>query len=290
MSSHPLVLGLLLGIGLSLIYSSFWARPEGRGHTASRSLTDRLRDDIVAAGWPNLTPPRVGILCALSGLLIGSLTHALTQAPAVALIFGAIACWLPLAMIRSRARSRRALLRDVWPDVVDHIASAIRAGMALPEALIQLGERGPDELRPAFVAFGHDYRASGKFSASLDLLKDRLSDPVGDRIVEALRIARDVGGSDLGRLLRELSGFLRDDARTRAELEARQSWTVNAARLAMAAPWLVLALLCTRAESLAAYRRPGGLVVLVIGAVVSLVAYRLMRSLGRLPAEGRVLT
>ena len=40
-------------------------------------------------------------------------------------------------------------------------------------------------------------------------------------------------------------GFLREDARTRAELETRQSWTVNAARLAVAAPWAVLAMLST---------------------------------------------
>ena len=40
--------------------------------------------------------------------------------------------------------------------------------------------------------------------------------------------AREVGGTDLGRLLSTLSGFLRDDARTRAELLARQSWSVNA--------------------------------------------------------------
>ena len=60
---------------------------------------------------------------------------------------------------------------------------------------------------------------------------------MGDRLVESLRIAREVGGTDLGHLLRTLSGFLREDARTRAELETRQSWTVNAARLAVAAPW-----------------------------------------------------
>src|SRR5690606_42152168 len=62
------------------------------------------------------------------------------------------------------ARRRRTRLRDVWPDVVDHVSSAVRAGLALPEALVQLGERGPAELRPAFLEFAHDYRATGRFS------------------------------------------------------------------------------------------------------------------------------
>jgi tight adherence protein B len=188
-----------------------------------------------------------------------------------------------------RARRRRSVLRDLWPDAVDNIASGVRAGLALPEALSQLGQRGPGELRPAFLAFAEDYRATGRFHECLDRLKERLGDPVGDRLVESLRIAREVGGSDLGRLLRTLSAFLREDARTRAELETRQGWTVNAARLAVGAPWLVLALLATRGESVQAYGTPIGTAVLLAGAGVSVAAYRIMLHIGRLPEDERVL-
>jgi tight adherence protein B len=172
---------------------------------------------------------------------------------------------------------------------VDNLASGVRAGLSLPEALGQIGQRGPEPLRAPFTAFARDYRLTGNFGDALDALKERLADPVADRLCEALRVTREVGGSDLGRLLRGLSAFLREDARTRSELEARQSWTVYAARLAVAAPWLVLALLASRPESVAAYNRPAGTAVLTIGAVVSLVAYRLMVMIGRLPEEQRVL-
>jgi tight adherence protein B len=180
-------------------------------------------------------------------------------------------------------------MRDVWPEVVDNLASGIRAGMSLPEALGQLGERGPEAVRPAFRAFAQDYRASGRFSDCLDTLKARLADPVADRIVEALRITRDVGGTDVGRLLRTLSDFLREDARTRGELEARQSWTVNAARLAVAAPWIVLAMLATRGANAAAFNTPTGVTVLAMGGAATVIAYRIMVRLGRLPVEARVL-
>ena len=207
----------------------------------------------------------------------------------IAACFAVMATAAPVALVRRRARQRRARLRDLWPDAVDNITSAVRAGLALPEALAQLGERGPEELRPPFRRFAADYRLTGRFADCLDQLKDRLSDPVGDRLVESLRIARDVGGTDLGRLLRTLSGFLREDARTRAELEARQSWTVNAARLAAAAPWIVLAMLSTNPESVAAYASPLGAAVLAVGAVVTVVAYWSMMRLGRLPEDHRVL-
>ena len=102
-------------------------------------------------------------------------------------------------------------------------------------------------------------------------------------------MAREVGGSDLGRLLRTLSAFLREDARTRAELETRQGWTVNAARLAVAAPWIVLGLLSLRPEAVDAYNSTAGLVVLAVGGGLCLVAYRVMVRIGRLPEEERVL-
>ena len=144
-------------------------------------------------------------------------------------------------------------------------------------------------MRPAFAAFGRDYLASGRFGASLDALKARLADPVGDRVVEALRMARDVGGGDLGRTLRSLSRFLRDDARTRSELEARQAWVVNGARLAVGSPWIVLLVLSFQPEVIVRYRSTAGVFVLGVGAVACLVAYRLMVRIGRLPEERRVL-
>jgi tight adherence protein B len=82
---------------------------------------------------------------------------------------------------------------------------------------------------------------------------------------------------------------LRADARTRGELEARQSWTVNAARLAVAAPWIVLALLGTRPEAAQAYNSVAGTLVLATGGVCSIAAYRLMIRIGRLPDDPRVL-
>jgi tight adherence protein B len=182
------------------------------------------------------------------------------------------------------------MLAEVWPDAVDNLASAVRAGMSLAEALSGLADRGPEPLRDAFGLFARDYQLSGRFEECLDRLKARLADPVGDRVVEGLRVAREVGGGDLGRLLRNLSGHLRDDARTRAELEARQSWAVNGARLAVAAPWLVLLLMCFQREVIARYASPAGVVVLVIGGVVCVVAYRVMLRIGRLPVERRVMS
>lgn len=281
--------GLVLGIGLFCIWWSFWPRSESPAAPRKAGPVSRLSDELTQAGFDAMTWRSLLGACVMAFVVVFLVFAGTTKVMPVAFCFALMAGYAPIVLVRMRARKRRSVMRDLWPDIVDNIGSAVRAGLALPEALSQLRIRGPEELRPAFSSFAEDYRATGRFQECLDRLKERLSDPVADRLIESLRIAREVGGSDLGRLLRTLSSFLREDARTRAELETRQGWTINAARLAVAAPWIVLAMLSSRPGSLQAYSRPAGVLVLAIGGVLSLVAYRVMVRIGRLPEEGRVL-
>ncbi len=280
------LLGMLGGAGLLLIWWSAWEKPES---VRRRSRTSRLEDLLRSAGIEKVSAAGLLASCLGVGVFTTLAFFAVTGSWPISGCFGLFGGWLPMAMVRWRARKRTAVLRQLWPDVVDHLRSAIRAGLSLPEALIQLGDKGPAELRHVFVDFGSDYRSGGQFDPSLTRLKDRLADPVADRIVEALRLTREVGGTDLGRLLGTLAEFLRESARTRSELEARQSWTVNAARLAVAAPWIVLVLLASRPEAVMAYNTPLGAAVLLGGLAVSLVSYAIMLRIGALPEEQRVL-
>jgi len=169
----------------------------------------------------------VQVLCSL---VAGVLVVALTSTLAVAASFAVFAFFAPIMVLRRMRRRRQVALRELWPEAVDNMASAVRAGMSLPEGLSALALRGPEPLRPPFARFSAAYRATGRFGECLDALKDDLADPVGDRVCETMRVAREVGGSDLGTVLRTLSELLRSDARTRSELETRQGWVVNAAR------------------------------------------------------------
>ncbi|MGA8209559.1 MAG: type II secretion system F family protein [Nocardioidaceae bacterium] len=281
------VLGLGVGLGLLLVWTSVTVPRSG---PVTPPRVGRTRQLLDRAGLAGTTVGSLWTLCAASATVAFAAIEVLSRTATVALVFAALAGYLPVAVLTGRARSRQRELAEVWPEAVDNLASAVRAGLSLPEALTQLGQRGPEPLREPFTAFGVDYQVTGRFADSLDRLKRRLADPVGDRVVEALRIAREVGGGELGGLLRNLSGFLREDARTRSELESRQAWTVNGARLAVSAPWLVLFLLCFQREVISRYASAAGLVVLVSGAALCLVAYRLMVRIGRLPTERRVLS
>jgi tight adherence protein B len=279
------LVGLGVGIGLLLVWTAFAFPPPVR-----QRRTPQLVELLQRAGIGSVSPASFGFLCALCGIGAFVVILLVSETLPVAVVFGAMAGYLPLAVVQGRARRRQREFAEVWPEAVDNLASAVRAGLSLPEALTGLGTRGPEPLRDSFVQFGLDYQVTGRFHDCLDRLKERLADPVGDRVVEGLRVAREVGGGDLGRLLRNLSSYLRDDARTRSELESRQAWTVNGARLAVAAPWLVLLMMCFQGDVVARYGTPTGVVILAVGAAVCVVSYRLMIRIGRLPVEKRILS
>ena len=281
------LLGLLLGLGILLVWRS-GSRAPARA-PARDGWQERTAELLAQAGIEGIAPGQLLGASVSLGVVVGVLVLGTSHVPVIALAFGGFAALLPYALVRRRRAQRAVELRELWPDAVDNLASGVRAGLSLPEALTALGVRGPEQLRSPFRRFGEDYRATGRFNESLNTLKANLSDPVGDRVVEALRMAREVGGTDLGRLLRTLSSFLREDARTRAELETRQGWTVNAARLALAAPWLILLLLSTKPQAVEAYNTPAGAFVLLVGGGVSFLAYRVMLRIARLPVERRVL-
>lgn len=283
------LVGLLLGCGLVLVWLALRGAPVPEPRRSKTPLRNWLAELLHRAGADQVTPGALLGLCGGLGLFVGVIMLAVSGVAVVAVVFAGFAAYGPVALMRGRARRSLRERAEVWPDVVDDLASGVRAGLSLPEALTRVGERGPVQLRAVFTDFGNRYQRTGRFGAALDALKADLADPVGDRVVEALRVARDVGGGDLGALLRSLSGFLRADLGTRSELEARQSWTVNAARLAVAAPWAVLLLMSFQRDVVGRYASLTGAIVLLGGAGVCLVAYRLMVRIGRLPVEQRVL-
>lgn len=195
--------------------------------------------------------------------------------------------WVPLAIRRSAEARRNRLARAAWPDAMSYLIASVRAGISLPEALAALADV-PSPLAHGFGAFRSTHRATGSFGSSLDRMRIALDDPVADRVAAALTIAHEVGGGDLVRVLEALVSQLRREGHIRAEVEARWSWTVSAARLAAAAPWLVLALMLTQPEGAHAFSSAGGKTVLLTGSLATLVGYRWMLRIARLPEEARL--
>ena len=275
---------VLAGIGLALIFNGVTGPTrETRGR-----ILQPLDSLIAEAGLRRLTSRRFLLAAALATAVVFLLVAGVTTSIVVAASAAMLSVGLPIGLLRSRRDRRRRRFREAWPDAIASLVAAVRSGVSLAEACISLTDRGPEELKPGFHAFAATYRATGSFTAALERLRIYLSDPIGDRVVLALKVAGEVGGSDLVRVLRAFGDFIREDLRARREIQARWSWTVTAARVAAAAPWLVLIMMSTRPEAAAAFDSSAGLLVIACGGLATFAGYRLMLRAGRLPEERRL--
>ena len=280
------ILGLTLAAGILLTLAPWLWPPRARRAEAPQrdGTVARL---LQAAGFGHATTGHLASISLAAAAVAGAVIWLVTALPAFAAVAAVAGFFAPAGWLRGRARRLQKSRRQMWPDVCDLLVASVRSGMSLPDAVSALGEVGPPSLRPAFSAFSSDVSASGHFDSSALRLKARLADPVADRIIEALRMARHVGGTELTSVLRALSASVRAEAALRAEIEARQSWIRGAAVLGVVAPWVILGLLALRPEGAAAYSSPEGVAVILLGAAVSVVAFRLMVGIGRLPEPRR---
>lgn len=279
------VWGALLAAGVLLVVSP-WVWPV-RAPQPRRERTGRLVRLLEAAGMSRTSPTVVVVGSGICAVVAAAVVWLLTQVTAMAAVAATAAALVPISWLKARRSRLLRTRRGLWPDVCDLLIASVRAGMSLPDAVAALRDSAPAPLRPAFGSFARDLAASGHFDSSVQRLKLTLADPVADRIIETLRMARQVGGTELTAVLRSLSASVRADASVRAEVDSRQSWIRGAAILGVAAPWVILALLSFRPEGAAAYGSPQGVILIVATAIVSVVAYRLMIRVGRLPEQRR---
>ncbi|MDP9166667.1 MAG: secretion system protein, partial [Actinomycetota bacterium] len=143
-------LGLLCGIGLLLVWRALAYPPRAPRDGGWQDATGEL---LRQAGIEGVTPAQLVLASLGLGLTVAVVVLGTSRVPIIALAFGGFAGVLPLNLVRRR-RIRRAMdLRELWPEAVDNLASGVRAGLSLPEALGQLAVRGPEPLRPAFERF-----------------------------------------------------------------------------------------------------------------------------------------
>lgn len=189
-----------------------------------------------------------------------------------------------------RNRSARAAdqLLGVWPEVTDHLISGLHSGMSLSEALTGLATRGPLLLRPHFLSFHKELLRTGDFGQAVEVLRAQFSSHGSDQIFEAILLAKSLGGSELLQIFRTLGEFLRQDLAVRKEIEIKHGWIKNSAHLSAAAPWLLLLLLSSQPATARAFNQPSGVAILLVGLLLTGLAYFWMGRLGQMPKSPRV--
>ena len=218
--------------------------------------------------------PLAAICCAfISYLLLQLLCQ--TVVISLPLSFGAGA--IPWIKSSAQNRKKQKLIQDAWPEALDHINSAIKSGVSISQALANLAERGPIVLSPFFREYKSQVSTTGNLELALRNLCLSTQDPVLKRLTQTILLVRQVGGAQVGSVLRTFTTFLRNDLTAKREIEMRHGWIANTARIASCAPWLLLIFLTFQPQTRTAYNTPIGAIVVLGGSLLIGVAYLWMR-------------
>lgn len=228
--------------------------------------------------------PGVFLLGSLAAALLAALMiNALVEVPALAVAAGCAGGWLPVACVKRRRDSGRHERERAWPAVLSQLADALEAGIAFPAAVALASQSGPTALRAELAAFHSRQRTAGLADA-LDALAAG-GERTAQTVVMLLRAGLlDLPAGGLAPVLRELSTVLADrlEARERARSRAR-SLQAEATILALSPIVLLLLVGVASPTYLDAYKTPAGTAVAILGGLMILGCYVMMRRLGRIP-------
>jgi tight adherence protein B len=293
-----LLLALLAGFGTYLVYSAVALGWRGLGPAPApdaarvRSRVGaRCRDWLRQAG---LEEVNTGEFLAVVALLFAAgavAAWALFGGPLPALIAGGFSASFPLATYRSRRERRRSEARDAWPRLIEELRLLTGSlGRSVPQALFEVGRRGPADMRGAFAAAEREWLITTDFDRTVATLKSRLGDATADATCETLLIAHQVGGSDLDRRLAALAEDRIQDLQGRKDALAQQAGVRFARKFVLVVPLGMALAGMSIGAGRSAYQTPLGQLAVVIGLASIAVCWIWAGRLMRLPDEQRVFS
>ena len=253
-----------------------------------RSLNQRLHGLLLQAGLDAVSPIQFLSASAIVGFLAMIPAAAIFGFGLSTLLIGGCAATTPAAIWRKRRAKARAIARESWPRFIEELRVLTGSvGRSIPQALLEVGLRGPVELRSAFQAAQREWSLTTDFERTIHVLKERLADPTADATFETLLVATQVGG-DIDSRLEALAEDRRQDLLGRKEADAKQA----GARLARIFVILVPAGMALAGLSVgngsAAYRSPMGQFLVSVGIALIIACWLWASRIMRLPEAERV--
>jgi tight adherence protein B len=281
--------------GTFLLYTAVVFRWQGFGLGPSLRLPrhprHRAREWMVQAGLADVrTSEFIGVVLAIgaAAALAGWVVFG-GVGPAIALF--ATGASAPVASYRFRRTQRRARSNEAWPRMIEEIRLRTGSlGRSVPQAVFEVGARGPDELRPAFDAAQREWQLTTDFDRTLAVLKEQLADPTADATCETLLVAHQVGGADLGRRLTALAEDRMADVQGRKDARAKQAGARLARSFVILVPVGMALVGLQIGEGRAAYGTPHGQAMILVAIGLIAGCWVWAGQIMRLPTTERVFS
>lgn len=231
---------------------------------------------------------QVFLICTCTLAIFGFL-RLITNSTSISGAIATLATAVPFVINKQRAANAIRTREMCWPETIDSLVSALQSGVSISDAVISLSDHCPAPLKPSFSRIKAGLLSGKTLDEVLLREKEKLDSAISDQVFETLIIAKEFGGKDSNNALRLLSEFLRDDIDVSEEIRTKFGWIRNSAVLASAAPWILIVLLSSQKSTVSAFATNTGVGVLILGVIMTALAYLWMERVGRLPEMARAL-
>jgi tight adherence protein B len=178
------------------------------GHQSKLSSVKMLASLLERSGYRH-TVNEVGLVIAAFAT-VGALLGAFRLGgPVWALVGAAVAGSLPIVFLNFKANQRMNRFQRDFPDAMDMMTRAIRAGHALGSGIRLVGEEMRDPIGPEFARIAEEMRLGRDVSEALAGLEERVPAEDVRFFCTAVSIQRTTGGN-LAEVLDRLSEVIRE--------------------------------------------------------------------------------
>jgi tight adherence protein B len=163
---------------------------------------------------------------------------------------GLVAAFIPLFIVRYLRTRRMWVFEEQFPEAVDLIARAMRAGHAFPTGLKMVGDELPPPVGAEFRALYEKQNFGASMPEILRAFAERIPSLDARFFVTAVLTQREAGGN-LAEVLDRLAAVMRDRFRIKREVRVRSAHgRISAFVLAGLPPTIAFFMLSTSPESM----------------------------------------
>ncbi|SRR5579883_38314 len=221
----------------------------------------------------------MGVL-ALVGILLGLKFHLLFDPVLSGIALGALFSSLPFLFLRHKRTKRLAKFEEQFPEALDFVARALRAGHAFQVSLSMLSQESPEPLRGEFLKVYNEQNLGESLPVVLRHLSERV--PLLDVkfFVAAVLMQRETGGN-LGEILTKLASVIRDRFRLKGQVKAASAHGRITATVLTVLPIVTVLILSLIAPGYlpAMAKDPDGRHLMIASAVAQIIGYLAMRKI-----------
>lgn len=237
----------------------------------ARGQRERLVGELERAGM-RIRPEEWAVIQVASALVTAVVLLVLLGS-FIGFVLGAIVGWLGVrAFIRNKISRRQAAFMDQLPDTLQLMASSLRSGFSLNQALGGVVREGSEPAASEFARALTEIRIGADLEEALDDVAVRMKCEDLRWVVMAIRISREVGGN-LAEVLGTTVATMRERAELRGQVRVLSAEGRISARILTALPFIVAGALAVLRPT---YLKPlfgevQGIVMLIFGAVLLVV-------------------